>query len=85
MISPCDGCLMIFSHRITKITAKEFFPKFCHVPISEADTCNHSECKYSIEGECCAEFQFCDKCIKDKKLIKKLFNQFADGLFPGEE
>ena len=78
MIAPCDGCYRIFNHLLTTINAKDWKPKVCNVSVDKSRHCSNARCDYSIAGECCVEFQFCDDCLKNNTLINKLFIEYAN-------
>jgi hypothetical protein len=77
VIAPCDGCGMIFNKLLNIINAKEWRSNICNVPVVMSHQCNNADCKYSIEGECCVEFQFCDFCLKNNAVVTKVFTNYA--------
>ena len=76
MISPCDGCERVFPTKLTLVTAKEWKPSLCDVPIAEAPACQRFDCPYNIEGGC-IEFQFCDSCLSLPETINRTFAAFS--------
>jgi len=78
MIAPCDGCGKIFNHSLNTINAKEWMPSVCNIPVIMSNQCTNADCEYSIEGECCVEFQFCDSCIKNDGIVAKIFTKYAN-------
>ena len=78
MIAPCDGCNRVFSHSLKTINAKDWKPDVCNVSVEKSRHCSNARCDFSIEGECCVEFQFCDDCLNNKTIISKLFIEYAN-------
>jgi hypothetical protein len=77
-ISPCDGCNRIFNGLLKTINAKEWDNKVCNVSVEKSSFCSNYRCKFSLEGECCVEFQFCDDCLNGKTAVDKVFNKYSN-------
>ena len=78
MFAPCDGCYRVFGHPLKTINAKNWKPDVCNVPVDKSFDCGNAWCDFSIVGECCVEFQFCDDCLNNNALINKLFIEYAN-------
>jgi len=78
VIVPCDGCHRAFSHSLKTINAKGWKPNVCDVSINNSYNCSNASCEFSIDGECCVEFQFCDDCLSNKAIVNKLFIKYAN-------
>jgi len=77
VIVPCDGCHKAFSHLLKTINAKDWKPNICNISVEESLNCSNDSCKFSIAGECCVEFQFCDDCLNNKSIVSKLFIEYG--------
>ena len=80
MISPCDGCYQIFSSELKTINVKDWKPNLCTVAKEDSSYCSDYTCKFCLSGgDGCVEWQFCDKCLANKKVLARVFesnNQF---------
>ncbi|WP_190275859.1 AMP-binding protein [Thiorhodovibrio frisius] len=74
MISVCDGCQQLFDHELKTINAKEWDSSLCKVSVKKSYDCNLTDCDYSLDGECCVEFQFCESCLNSDGLDKRFLN-----------
>jgi len=68
----------MFTYEIKTINAKEWKPTVCDVSVEESFDCNNVRCRFSAEGECCVEFQFCDDCLNNKRIPEKIFVGYAN-------
>jgi hypothetical protein len=74
MISPCDGCYQIFSSKLKKINVKDWKPNLCTVTKEDSSYCSDVTCKFNLGDEDgCSEWQFCDVCLADKKVVTRVF------------
>ncbi len=76
-MSACDGCQRLFEGPLTTVNAKGWKPSICNVSVEASRDCSRSRCEFSVEGECCVEFNFCDACVKDRKRLDRSFKYFA--------
>ena len=73
----CDGCGEYFNGKPDRITADEWNIDVCIRSYERIyDTCNRTDCKYNIEGEVCVDFNFCNKCSKNKSILNERFESF---------
>ena len=68
----CDACKTYFSGKPSTISAKEWNIDICISPYErEFGGCDAVDCRYSIEGDTCIEFNFCSECSKTKSILDK--------------
>jgi len=73
----CDGCGKYINGKPNRITADEWNIDACIRSYERLyDTCNRMDCKYNIEGEVCVDFNFCNKCSKNKSILNRRFESF---------
>jgi hypothetical protein len=77
MISLCDGCQTAFTKSLNTMNAKEWKSNLCNTPLKISYECDKADCNFSVEGECCVEFQFCDSCLNNHLIVDKLFASYA--------
>lgn len=77
MIALCDGCQTAFDKSLNTINAKEWKSNLCNTTLEMSYECGNADCNFSVEGECCVEFQFCDSCLKDSIIVDRLFSSYA--------
>jgi hypothetical protein len=73
MICICDACGKVFNKELKLVNAKEWNKNLCITPLENSYSCNIVNCKYNIEGEVCIEFYFCKKCLSNKSIMDKIF------------
>jgi len=59
------------------INAKEWNSRVCKVSVKKSYDCNKADCDYSLDGECCVEFQFCESCL-NSKTVDNCFMNFLE-------
>lgn len=74
MVSACDGCQQLFDHELKTINAKEWDSSVCKVSVKKSYECKKADCDYSLDGECCVEFQFCRSCLNSNAADKCFIN-----------
>ena len=77
MTSLCDGCGKLFKDDLKVINAKRLKPSFCKVSLENSESCDNIKCYYNLDAECCVDFQFCEKCFSNKKVINATFADFV--------
>lgn len=75
MAAICDGYKKFVNSEVTTLNAKSWNPGICDVAVESSWQCANAECKYSIWGECCLEYQFCPDCLSDQEILRKTFEE----------